>query len=426
MTATTAVPAARDVARRLKQYAYIGASSLGLTGGRAPSGPLHAQIGVCDPCNHRCVMCWDHPPDERGSGSTADRFGQQAPGLMTFERFRSVVDDLHALGTRRIDLVGRGEPLLNSAIDEMVRYAKDRGFMVTLCTNASRLSEPRARLFVEAGLDRMNVSLNAGRPETYPHIHVTESPDDYRQVKRNLAAVAAIKRETSAKLPHVKLSFVVSAINAAEIGDMVAVAAEVGANEAYFVHTVVHEGTPDLALSREQHEALMASLPAASDAAEAAGITTNLGTFGATIPTYLDTALTGPPVVPCYVGWYFTVVLGNGSVMPCCQCSQSIDRITPEKGFAEIWGSDKYKQFRTAARSLPAKNDALSSCECDRCMLRPRNISIHNMLHPWARIEGGDEEQYFTLADLVRMKKEDRSRPMQVIRPARATTEVPR
>jgi MoaA/NifB/PqqE/SkfB family radical SAM enzyme len=426
MSASTAVPAARDVARRLKQYAYIGASSLGLTGGHAPSGPLHAQIGVCDPCNHRCVMCWDHPPDERESGSTADRFGQQMPGLMTFERFRSVADDLHALGTRRIDLVGRGEPLLNGAIDQMVRYAKDRGFMVTLCTNASRLTDARARLFVEAGLDRMNVSLNAGRAETYPRIHVTETPDDYRQVKRNLAAVAAIKRASGARSPHVKLSFVVSALNAAEIGDMVAGAAEVAANEAYFVHTVVHEGTPDLALSRDQYERLLESLPAACDAAAAAGITTNLGTFGATIPTYLDNALTGPPVVPCYVGWYFTVVLGNGSVMPCCQCSQAIDRITPDKGFAEIWDSKQYGAFRTAARALPARNDALASCECDRCMLRPRNISIHNMLHPFARIEGGDEEQYFTLADLVRMKKEDRSRPAPVMRAAAGTGEVPR
>ena len=55
---------------RLKQYAGIAAGSLGLTGGRAPSGPLHAHIGICDPCNHRCVMCWDHPPEERHSAAS--------------------------------------------------------------------------------------------------------------------------------------------------------------------------------------------------------------------------------------------------------------------------------------------------------------------------------------------------------------------
>lgn len=24
-------------------------------------GPLWVQIGISKPCNHRCIMCWDHP-----------------------------------------------------------------------------------------------------------------------------------------------------------------------------------------------------------------------------------------------------------------------------------------------------------------------------------------------------------------------------
>jgi hypothetical protein len=39
---------------------------------------------------------------------------------------------------------------------------------------------------VDAGLDRMNVSLNAGTPETSPNIHVTEFPKDHLEAKRNL------------------------------------------------------------------------------------------------------------------------------------------------------------------------------------------------------------------------------------------------
>jgi len=42
-------------------------------------------------------------------------------------------------------------------------------------------------------------------------------------------------------------------------------------------------------------------------------------------------------------------------------------------------------------------------------MLRPRNITIHNLLHPLNKINGGDEDQLFTVADLLRMKKLDRS-----------------
>ena len=143
-----------NATRRLKQYAGIAGGSLGLTRGRAPVGPLHAQIGICDPCNHRCVMCWDHPPEERHSEATAERFGYERPGLMSLATFRTIVDDLHALGTRRIDLVGRGEPLLNPAVVDIVAHAKARGMLLVLCTNASKLSPDIADRFVALGLDR--------------------------------------------------------------------------------------------------------------------------------------------------------------------------------------------------------------------------------------------------------------------------------
>jgi MoaA/NifB/PqqE/SkfB family radical SAM enzyme len=401
-------PTVGALGRRLKQYAWLGVSSLGLTGGRAPSGPLHAQIGVCDPCNHRCVMCWDHPPTDHESASTQDRFGQLAPGMMSLARFREVADDLHRLGTPRIDIVGRGEPLLNKAVEDMVAYAKQLQFLVTLCTNASKLAPARSQRLVALGLDRVNVSLNAGTPETYPSIHVSETPDDYRQVKRNLRALADAKQAAGVRSPWVKLSFVISSRNYFEIAAMVRVAHEVGAEEASFVHTTVHDGTRDLAMSQEQYDQLKQSLPEARALARELGVTTNLDTFRAIVPTYMDATITGPAVVPCYVGWYFTVVLGNGSVLPCCQCSKPIDRVTPKQRFADIWASPKYAAFRTAARKLPDKSEALSSCECGSCMLRPRNISIHNMLHPLNRIDGGDEEQLFTVADLLRMKKFDR------------------
>jgi len=399
----------RGATERLKQYAGITAGSLGLTGGRAPSGPLHAQIGICDPCNHRCVMCWDHPPEERHSDATAERFGFRPQELMSLATFRSVIDDLHRLGTRRVDLVGRGEPLLNPAVVDIVAHAKERGMLLVLCTNASKLSATMSDRFVAAGLDRLNVSLNAGTPETYPHIHVTETPENYRKVKKNLAYLATARGQAGKKAPHIRLSYVISSKNYFEIEEMVRVVAEIGADEAMFVHTVVHDGTRDLGLDQDQYRELLASIAPARKTAAALKVTTNLASFAAIVPTYMEENVRGPSVVPCYVGWYFTNVLANGSVMPCCQCAKPIDRVTSDRSFREIWASADYQEFRQAAKGLPMMSDKLSSCECDRCMLRPRNISLHNLLHPFQRIKGGDDEQLFTVKDLLRMKKVDRS-----------------
>lgn len=395
------MPPIASIGVNFKQYAMVAAGSLGLTGGRAPSGPLEAQIGISDPCNHRCVFCWDHPPEDRESADTAQRFGSARPGVMSLEQFKGIVDDLYAMGTRRIDLIGRGEPLSNRSALDMIRYVKGHRMQLLMVTNGSRLSEPTAQAIVDAGVDRVNVSLNAGTAETYPHIHVTETPENYLQVKKNLRALSDCKRVAASDLPYLSLSFVITSKNYFEIDQMIEVAHEVGAQDAQFVHAVLHDGTPDLALNAEQYRALQAALPAAREKAAARAVANNLERFAASTPPYMPSEMVGPPVVPCYAGWYFAVILGNGSVMPCCQCAEPIGQMTKERRFADIWASRDYADFRVAARSLPEKSDRLKSCECDNCQLRPRNLALHNFLHPFSRIESGEDVQTFTARDFL-------------------------
>jgi len=398
------MPSVKSIGHNIKQYGMVAAGSLGFTGGRAPSGPIQAQIGISDPCNHKCVFCWDHPPDDRENADTAQRFGLARAGVMPLEQFKGIVDDLYNMGTRRIDLIGRGEPLLNRSALDMIRYVKGRGMYLVMCTNAARLFEPIAKELVAVRADRVNVSLNAGTPETYPHIHVTESPEDYLKVKKNLRFLSDCKITAGSELPLITLSFVVSSKNYFEIESMIEVAHEVGAAETQFVHTVIHDGTGDLALNEAQYRELMASLPAAREKAAALAVRNNLETFGATIPPYMPSELVGPPVVPCYVGWYFSVILGNGSVMPCCQCAAPVGQVTKERRFAEVWASPEYEEFRTAARSLPKKSARLMSCECDNCQLRPRNVAIHNMLHPLNKIQAGQEVKFYSRGLLGRLQ----------------------
>jgi len=396
---------------RLRQLGTMAASGLGLTGGKAPAGPLYAQISICDPCNHKCVMCWDHPPEGRESAWTANRFGGDAPGVMSMEKYVGVIDDLHRLGTRKIEIVGRGEPLLNKHAIEMIEYAKQLGFYVGMTTNASKLDAGKAERLARAGFDHLHVSLNAGRPETYPKIHVTESPEAYRAVKRNLRELADAKARLGTDRPYVRTAFVISTCNDGELLEMVEAGAEVGANEAAFHHAIVHDGTADLALSPERHRALLATIPRARARAAELGIDTNLDSFEQTPPLYLQEAMAGDSVVPCYVGWYFTVILGNGEVSPCCQCSRAVGKVDGERRFSDVWRSDEYARFRTAARKLPAPSDELEGCPCDNCHLRPRNISFHNALHPLNKLPGGENELY-SIGDVLRGRKQRGSSSM--------------
>jgi MoaA/NifB/PqqE/SkfB family radical SAM enzyme len=398
------MPSIKSVALNAKQYAMVAAGGLGLTGGRAPSGPLNAQIGISDPCNHKCVFCWDHPDDIHESADTDwdVRFGHSRPGVMTFEIFKGIVDDLWKLGTRRIDLIGRGEPFNNRSAMKMIRYAKSRDMHIQLCSNGSRITESIAKDLVAVGANRLNVSLNAGTPETYPRIHVTESPEKYLRVKRNLRFLSDTKIAAGSDVPFISLSFVINSRNYFEIEKMVDAAREVGAQEAQFAHLVPHDGIHDLELSHSQFEELQGLWPGALEKAVAGHIRNNLQSFGVSIPTYMPSEMVGSPVVPCYVGWYMTVLLGNGNVLPCCQCSKPLGQVTNERPFSEIWAGQEYSDFRIAAKSLPEKSDRLMTCECDNCQQRPRNLAIHNFLHPLNRMPAGKEVQRFTPNDLVK------------------------
>jgi MoaA/NifB/PqqE/SkfB family radical SAM enzyme len=228
-----------------------------------------------------------------------------------------------------------------------------------MVTNGSRLSERIARELVEAPLELIHVSLNAGTPETYPHIHVTETPENYLKVKKNLRFLSDRKIAAGSDLPYLSLTFVINSKNYFEIADMIEVTHEVGAQEAQFVHAVLHDGTSDLALNEAQYQAFHESLPAARERAAARGVRNNLGTLTASTPPYMPSQMVGPTVVPCYVGWYYTTILGNGSVMPCCQCASPVGHLTKERRFADVWASPEYAEFRTAAKSLPEKSDRL-------------------------------------------------------------------
>ncbi len=395
------------LAKKLWQCVRVALNVWGVTDPKNPPGPIYAQFGISDPCNHKCVMCGDHPPDDHKSATTEGAFARP-PGIMSFKHFKSSLDDLKRMGTPDIEIVGQGEPMLNKDLVNMVRYAKENEMYVRMVSNGSRLFKQQAEELVDMGLNRLHISLNAGRPDTYPKIHVTESPENYLKVKTHLRQLSDYKNATQSTVPYLRLGFVIGSRNCDELEDMVRVVHEVGAEEGVFNHVVVHEGTQDLKMTEDQYRALMAQIPRAQKLAEELGIRTNLKTFAATQPNYMYDYIEGPRVVPCYVGSYFTQILGNGSVLPCCQCSEPLGEISDTETFQQAWVSDEYNAFRDAARALPKRNNMLDSCECDHCFLRPRNISLHNMLHPFSKVKGTESDMLYRVSDLFKSRKADK------------------
>jgi cyclic pyranopterin phosphate synthase len=143
-------------------------------------GRLHnnLRVSVTDRCNLRCTYCM---PEEVAFMDRSE--------LMTFEEITRFVRVAAPLGIDKVRLTG-GEPLMRRGLEGLVRMLcavpgiRDVG----LTTNGLLLAD-RARAFYDAGLRRINVSLDTLDPAKFRRI--TRRDGLERVVEGILAAKAA-------------------------------------------------------------------------------------------------------------------------------------------------------------------------------------------------------------------------------------------
>ncbi|MEF2290869.1 GTP 3',8-cyclase MoaA [Virgibacillus dokdonensis] len=128
--------------------------------------PLHdLRISVTDRCNFRCRYCM--PKEMFGNDFSFMKREQ----LLSFEEIERVVKIFVPLGIRKIRLTG-GEPLLRKGLPVLIdKLVSIHGLEdVALTTNASLLERMAPRL-KEAGLHRVNVSLDAINDDVFMTIN---------------------------------------------------------------------------------------------------------------------------------------------------------------------------------------------------------------------------------------------------------------
>lgn len=117
------------------------------------------RISVTPRCNFRCVYC-----DPLGEGR------HEPPGTITVEDVTHVLAVAASLGLTSVRFTG-GEPLLRRELPDMIRVAKRTPGIedVGVTTNASLL-ERRLDELLDAGLDRVNISLDAADGDRFTDV----------------------------------------------------------------------------------------------------------------------------------------------------------------------------------------------------------------------------------------------------------------
>lgn len=127
--------------------------------------PLALRLSLTDRCQLRCVYC--RPEKEVESVHAPEASGKKIIGVTELVKFVTIAQS--QFGVSKVRLTG-GEPLLRPDLVEIVQALAGIGITdLALTTNGQLLYQQAARL-KQAGLQRINISLDSLQPETFRHL----------------------------------------------------------------------------------------------------------------------------------------------------------------------------------------------------------------------------------------------------------------
>lgn len=200
---------------RLLGWRGILKSGMRIARRRAGGYPQSITVESSSLCNLNCPFCVRR--DVNLDEYRAKRF-------LSLEEFERLVDDVDGF-CHAIQFSCYGEPLLNSALESMVRYASNRRIFTTLFTNATLMTPERSEALVDAGLTRVMASWESFHPDVY---EAAKEGANYEATRRNVSALLECRRRKRSRHPEVVLRVVVTRKNAAELEAYRAAARELG------------------------------------------------------------------------------------------------------------------------------------------------------------------------------------------------------
>ena len=344
--------------------------------------PVSLSLDLTRRCNLKCRMC----DQNRHAAAPPDGISWYDPNReLPLSAWTNLLDQVAAFRPR-LYLSG-GETTLYRDFPGLIQAAKERGLLVHLQTNGTRLGQ-LAEFLVAQGVEMLSVSLD-GPPEINDLIRGQEGA--FERTAGGIAALAVARRRLGKPGPLLSINCVISKANLGCLDQMVSLAHELGVDILQFQHTIFNTAANiqrhNLALSPEfaaragldlappsipegeyyQSEIGPEDLPRLRESLERARRLARGRLRLAFLPNlplnqlesyYLD--LNYPPLQVCNALWTCCRILPDGTVSPCLHVVAG--NIT-EQPFQEIWNGPRMRNFRQvmAHRLLPG---------CARCCNR--------------------------------------------------------
>ena len=289
--------------------------------------PVSISFEPTTSCNLRCPEC-----------PSGLRAFTRPTGMLESNFFKETIDEIHRELLYLI-FYFQGEPYLNPAFLDMVKYASDKGVYTATSSNAHYLNDTNARKTVESGLDRLIISIDGTTQETYKQYRVG---GDLSKVLEGARNIVKWKKALKSKTPFVFFQFLVVKHNEHQIEEIRQMAKEIGVDEVRFKTAQVYDYAND---------------------------PNNL------IPTnqkysryYKDASGQFQPrnklANHCWKLWHANVITWDGLVVPCCFDKDAMHQLgnLKNQSFKNIWHNNNYKQFRAELMKSRKNIDICTNC----------------------------------------------------------------
>jgi GT2 family glycosyltransferase/MoaA/NifB/PqqE/SkfB family radical SAM enzyme len=289
---------------------------------RAEPYPDYIEVEITTKCPLKCLSCehtyWNEPEKD-----------------MTFEQFKHIINEFPYL--RYCGVTGLGDSTMNKDFFRMLEYCREKG-IVTECYDSMFFTNKNAKKYIESGVYRLFISIDAATKETYEKVR---SPAKWERLIENIKTLDRLKKELKSETPFIRFHYMIYSDNYSEVLTFIDFVKSLNIDvEAIQLSGLMHlypevkdkyVNIPD--------ELILESIRKGKE----------LG-----LNVVWDRYPPGYPR-PC-MAWFMPFIFVSGDVAPCCGSNQQ-NRRDFQKGagslgnifkqsFKEIWSGEKYGGVR--------------------------------------------------------------------------------
>lgn len=173
--------------------------------------PIVGQMELTFRCNLKCVHCYVPEGSHVGArgakwslAAEQRREGQKTKEELTLQEITGILDQIYQEGCLWLGFTG-GEPFMREDFLDIYKYAKKKGFLITILTNGTLMTPKLANYLAEKPPFCIDITVNGVTQRTYENI--SQVPGSFKKAMEGINLILDRKLPLKIKTEVTKLNY---------------------------------------------------------------------------------------------------------------------------------------------------------------------------------------------------------------------------